>query len=155
MHGGRNERAPKGDPIRGGKKPVLFMYASALNRPGDAELIEAANAKLGTLDDEIALCRRNLARFMEANEENARGGLPIPVSGSRGSVTLHFYSDIVAEYLDRIGRLEEKRARIIVLVGGDGRDSQLPNWNFKRANEVTYEEAISPKPDDDEDDADP
>ena len=122
QHGGKQERLPPGHPERGGRPPSTFAYCEVL--PDDAKPVyEAAHGQLGKLDHEIALARTNLYRFQQKYEGKETGGIAVHIGRSGGGgVTIRAYADIVGEYLDRIGRLEERRARIIATIGGGGGD---------------------------------
>jgi len=110
-HGGVNERLPKGDPGRGGRPPTSFTYVEII--PEDVRPIyELARKELGKLEHEISLARTNLYRFQRRHEEQQKGGIPTSVSSGGTGVSVRPYADIVGEYLDRIARLEERRARI-------------------------------------------
>lgn len=119
MHGGKNQAAEPGDPIRGGRPPFTFEYSEVLDEEA-ARIYHAAASKLGKLDGEIALARTNLYRFQRAHGEQFKGGIPTSVGGNGGSVTVLPYATMVGQYLDRIGKLEEQRARILAANAGGG-----------------------------------
>lgn len=117
MHGGKNQPGSDASP---GAPPRTFRYSQVLRSDEDRELYESARTALGKLDEEIALARTNLARFQRSVEDASKGGIPTSVSDGGRSISIRSYADIVQEYLDLIGKLEERRARILQAgVGGD------------------------------------
>lgn len=145
MHGGKNQLLPPGDPGRGGRPPTTFRYSQVI-RVEDRELYDAVSSLIGKLDEEIALARTNLVRFQRANDESFKGGIPVSVGSAGGSVTVRPYADVVQEYLDLIGKLEERRARIAATAAGrpgDGGGPQEIRWFFGDADEITLEEAVA------------
>lgn len=113
MHSGKNERADPGDPMRGGRPPETFSYVRTVPEEFRA-VYESAHQQLGKLEHELALTRTNLYRFQQKYSDQEKGGIPSSVSGGGQSVSIRSYADIVGEYLDRIARMEERRARILV-----------------------------------------
>lgn len=112
FHGGKQEQAAPGDPIRGGRPPENFSYVQTVPEEF-RHVYEAAHQQLGKLDHEIALARTNQYRFQQKHSDQEKGGIPSSVSGGGQSVSIRSYADIVGEYLDRIARMEERRARIL------------------------------------------
>jgi len=124
-HGGVQQRADPGDPIRGGRPPETFSYVGTVP-PALQPIYEAAKGELGKLDHELALARTNLFRYQQKVSEQEKGGIPSSVSAGGQSVSIRSYADIVGEYLDRISRMESRRARILEAVGGtESNDSDL------------------------------
>lgn len=136
-HGGPRELLPPGDPGRGGAPPKTFMYSRFLRTQEDRDLYESARTVLGKLDEEIALARTNLARYQRAVEDSAKGGIPISVADGGKSVSVRPYANVVQEYLDLIGKLEERRSRILAQEKPpDAGDIGPLRWSFERTDEV-------------------
>lgn len=112
MHSGGHELLPPGDPARGGRPPETFSYVATVPEQFQP-VYHAAREQLGKLEHELALARTNLYRYQQRFEEQQKGGIPTSVSGGGASVSIRPYADVVGEYLDRIARLEERRARIL------------------------------------------
>jgi len=138
MHGGKNERAAPGDPIRGGRPPTTFRYSTFMRTDEDKALYESARSALGTLDEELNLARTNLERFRRSREEQAKGGIPLSVADGGKSVSVRPYAEIETHYLDLIRRLEEGRKKLMAAGAVDNDDAE------------TYREWLSAtrKPDD-------
>ena len=113
MHGGTRERAPRGAPERGGRPPSSFLYARVLRLPGDAEILEAARGKVGSLDDELALVRRNLNRALERHELQPKGGIPISVGAAGSGVTVLPNHSAVLQLIGEIRKLTAQRALLL------------------------------------------
>jgi hypothetical protein len=111
-HSGRHQLRAPGDPQNGGTPPTSFTYSRIVPEEFRA-IYDAAHRELGKLDHEVALARTNLYRFQQRHEEQQKGGVPTSVSGGGTSVSVRTYEQIVGDYLDRIGRLEERRARVL------------------------------------------
>jgi hypothetical protein len=122
MHGGKNERAEPGDPVRGGRPPITGYYSKYL-REGMRLAYDDAQAVIGSLDDEIKVARAYLTWAIERHQENPAGGEAISVAknteGGTVRVRMRFYSDIVADLIDRIRRLELSREALKHGAGGD------------------------------------
>jgi hypothetical protein len=128
MHGGTRQRAEPGDPTRLGRPPETFSYVSTV--PEEFRSVYgAAQGELGKLEHELALARTNLYRFQQKARDQEHGGIPTSITSvaSGGKhISLRTYADIVGEYLDRIARMEYRRARILEAVGGsESNDSDL------------------------------
>lgn len=150
-HGGPNELLPPGDPRRGGAPPTSFVYARVLRLPGDDEIIEASRGKLGTLDDEICVLRRNLYRALERAEAQPKGGVPTSVGAGGASVTVETHQGHVLKIQAELRKAELARAELIRsagLTGSRGGPGEL-RWEFAKSREITIEDAMaeSDKPD--------
>lgn len=142
-HGGANEVLPPGDPGRGGRPATTFRYSRVFRSDEDREIYELARQELGKLDEEIALARTNLVRYQRAMEDSGKGGIPVSVGGAGGSLTVRPYADVVQDYLDLIGKLEERRARILQAgIQGASTGPREISWDFGRAREITLEESL-------------
>jgi hypothetical protein len=97
-----------GDPKRGGRPRSSALYDPHFTRPGDPEFFALARTKVGQLEDELALLRRNLDDLVE--RANAAPG---PADSQR-------LFGFVGEHVDRIARVEERRARIIATLESAG-----------------------------------
>ncbi len=115
-HGGKNECAPPGDPIRGGR-PVESGFYSAVLRDEQKPVYLLAMQELGKLDQELALARTNLYGYQKRVGDQEKGGIPSSVSAGGQSVSIKSYADIVADYLNLISRMETRRARILEAIG--------------------------------------
>jgi hypothetical protein len=102
MHGGKNERAKPGDPIRGGKPPTTYLDVELVPEKWRA-VYRSALAQIGRLELELALLKTNLARFEFSEQQE-----PKYSEAER--------SAIVGEHVERIARVEERRARILTLL---------------------------------------
>lgn len=124
MHGGKNEQAPPGDQIRGGRPPTTFRYSTFMRSEEDRALYESARSALGTLDEELNLARTNLERFRRRCEEQAKGGIPLSVADGGKSVSVRPYAEIEADYLDLIRKIEEGRKKLMQAGSADSDDGE-------------------------------
>ena len=136
-HGGTQQRAAQGDPIRGGR-PVQSGFYSAVLREEQKPIYLLAMQELGKLDQELALARTNLYYYQKRVGEQEKGGIPSSVSAGGQSVSIKSYADIVADYLNLISRMETRRARILEAIGAsESNDSDLlghEEWVASRAS---------------------
>jgi hypothetical protein len=112
FHAGFNERAAPGDPIRGGRPPTSYRFAQIIRSEEDRGHFEAFMVDVTNLDRQIALAELNLLRFVRRCEQSEKGGIPTSVAGGGQSVSIESYDRIVRSYLEIIGRLRERKARI-------------------------------------------
>lgn len=112
FHGGGHQLREPGDDRNGGRPPESFSYVRTIPEEF-RHVYDAAHQQLGKLEHELALTRTNLYRFQQKHSDQEKGGIPSSVSGGGQSVSIRSYADIVGEYLDRIARMEERRARIL------------------------------------------
>ena len=105
FHGGVQERAAPGDPVRPGRPESSGLYVRHFKRDDDPEVIRLARARIGTLDDELVLLRRNLDA-LNGRIESATGRERNRLAG------------FVGEHVDRIARVEERRARVLAILQG-------------------------------------
>jgi len=112
MHGGTNQLLEPGDPKRGGRPPTSYRFARAIRNAEDREDFEAFLVDVTNLDRQLALAELNLLRFMRRCEQTEKGGIPTSVSAGGQSVSIESYDRIVRNYLETIGRLRERKARI-------------------------------------------
>lgn len=125
FHGGVQQLAEPGDPIRGGR-PVQSGFYSAVLREEQKPIYLLAMQELGKLDQELALARTNLYYYQKRVGEQEKGGIPSSVSAGGQSVSIKSYADIVADYLNLISRMETRRARILEAIGAsESNDSDL------------------------------
>jgi hypothetical protein len=99
-HSGGHELLPTGDPSRGGRPRSSGLYDPHFTRPQDAEFLALARTKVGQLDDELALLRRNLDDLLERAKD-------------KPDLLAH-----VGDHVDRIARVEERRARTMATLQG-------------------------------------
>jgi hypothetical protein len=138
--GGHQLRAP-GDPKNGGAPCANFRFSRAIRSVEDREDFEAFLVDTTNLNRQIALAELNLVRFIRKYEESERGGIPSSIGGGGKSVTFESYDRIVRSYLETIGRLRERQARIEHL----GNPSAPPpniRLVFGDADEVQVEDAL-------------
>jgi len=136
MHGG-GKKNQKGSPLSGGRPSTTFRYSKMLRTDEDKELYESTRTALGDLEEEIALARTNLSRYQRLAEEKGTGGIPTSFSGGGKSVGLRIYADIIQEYLDLVGKLEERRSRILAAGKAPTTGPTGPvHWSFSPAPAV-------------------
>lgn len=106
VHGGPNERAAPGDPMRPGRPPVLGLYSKfVLPEERDAY----TRAPVGTLDEEIRLAKAKLAWAQQQHRRDPNGGTEVEYGGR---TKIRLWADVVREHLDNVRKLELGRAQI-------------------------------------------
>ena len=81
-------------------------------KPSDGKDFEAFMVDITNLDRQIALAEFNLLRFVRRCEATEKGGIPTAVGSGGTSVSIESYDRIIRSYLETIGRLRERKARI-------------------------------------------
>jgi hypothetical protein len=142
FHGGVQERAPVGDDTRPGRPPTSHRFARAIRNPEDREDFEAFLVDVTNLERQIALAELNCLRFMRRCEASEKGGIPTSVAGGGQSVSIESYDRIIRSYLETIGRLRERKARIDHMGNPDAPPPAI-RFQFGDADEVSVEDALS------------
>jgi hypothetical protein len=127
-HGGKQEALPPGDPERGGRPPIHGFYSQLFREESDRALYEAFLGDITNLDRQIALAETNLVRFLGRFEAGERNGIPTSVGNGGTSVSIESYDRIVRAYLDTIGMLRERKARIARLEQAPPIDDDLESY---------------------------
>jgi hypothetical protein len=142
MHGGRQQAAAPGSPVRPGRPPTSFRFSRIFRTDEHREAFEDFLSNVTNLDRQIAIAETNLLRFMERFEQSEKGGLPTSVGGGGTSVSLESYDKIVRWYLETIGRLRERKARIEHMGNPDAPPPAI-RFQFGEADEVNVDDALA------------
>lgn len=110
FHGGKNEAAPPGDPIRGGRPPTHGLHAKYLPQEFRDELADG----IGSIDEEISVTRVFYVRAVKEYLDNPRGGIPIAVEQKNGapSVRIRPWAEVVDLLSDKLRKLRLARVAI-------------------------------------------
>jgi len=114
FHGGAKAKLLPGDPGRGGAQVTTGLYATVL-RDGDLAAYALARGSLGNLDEEIALARAQLHKYLDKHGLDIDGARIKSKSTSKdgSSASYESHMDVVLAHLDKIAKLERIRSEML------------------------------------------
>lgn len=97
MHGGKSQPADRGSPEAGGAPVQTGLYSKYL-RGEFAD--DYAAAEVGDLEHELRIARSYLAWAIRRHQKDQDGG----------AARIRLWADVVGEFINKVGRLEARRA---------------------------------------------